>query len=180
MASAHDNDFWRWVVVDGKTTDWIIMRNGCLLSSNGNYASNMRVDNGGYIRNRFEGRNYTRHRLVATAFVTNPRPDIFDKVDHIDRNPKNNRADNLRWVTHQLNLLNRRSKRCKPYQAQLQFNGKPRHLGYYKTEKDAMDVSDKTRVSLFEALYHYHTRPNTFMQPEEWILTPCSVRVRRD
>lgn len=37
------------------------------------------------------------HRLVAKAFVPNPRG--VDCVNHLDENPLNNRADNLEWVT---------------------------------------------------------------------------------
>ena len=47
------------------------------------------------------------HRLIAHLFVQNPRPDIFDRVDHIDRNKKNNDPSNLRWVNHRLNMINR-------------------------------------------------------------------------
>ena len=47
------------------------------------------------------------HRLIAHLFVQNPRPDIFDRVDHIDRNKKNNDPTNLRWVNHRLNMINR-------------------------------------------------------------------------
>jgi len=42
--------------------------------------------------------NRAVHRLVAEAFVKNPRPDIFDLVDHIDHNKSNNHCTNLRWV----------------------------------------------------------------------------------
>ena len=47
------------------------------------------------------------HRLVAKAFVKNPRPDIFNMVDHIDGNPSNNHYTNLRWVDCQLNNSHR-------------------------------------------------------------------------
>ena len=44
------------------------------------------------------------HRIVAEAYVPNPDPENNDEVDHIDGDPKNNRAYNLRWVTHQENM----------------------------------------------------------------------------
>ena len=46
------------------------------------------------------------HRLVAKAFVFNPRPDIFDEVDHINGVRSDNRWTNLRWVNHKLNMMN--------------------------------------------------------------------------
>lgn len=52
------------------------------------------------------GKTYSRlvHRLVAIAFI--PNPENKPVVDHIDTNPMNNRADNLRWVTIQENCMN--------------------------------------------------------------------------
>lgn len=43
------------------------------------------------------------HRLVASAFVENPKPDEYTVVNHIDENPINNNADNLEWCTHAYN-----------------------------------------------------------------------------
>ena len=97
------------------------------------------------------------HRLVALAFVPNPRPDIFTHVDHIDGNQFNNHYTNLRWLTHQLNLLNRPSavgvkfdKRNKRWSASLQ--GK--YLGCFKTYQPARKVYVAARDVEFNRLYN--------------------------
>ena len=45
------------------------------------------------------------HRIVAFAFLGNP-PTNLHVVDHIDTNRRNNRPENLRWVTRLENVLN--------------------------------------------------------------------------
>ena len=45
------------------------------------------------------------HRIVAFAFLGNPPTDQY-VVDHIDTNRRNNRPDNLRWLTRLENALN--------------------------------------------------------------------------
>lgn len=61
------------------------------------------------------------HRLVALAFVENPKPEEYTVVNHKDENPRNNNADNLEWCTHHYNVLygtaqERRAKsKCKPF-----------------------------------------------------------------
>ena len=45
------------------------------------------------------------HRLIAEHYV--PNPENKPQVDHINRNRKDNRIENLRWVTHQENQENK-------------------------------------------------------------------------
>lgn len=45
------------------------------------------------------------HRIVAFAFLGNPPTDQY-VVDHIDTNRRNNRPENLRWLTRLENALN--------------------------------------------------------------------------
>ena len=44
------------------------------------------------------------HRIIATAFHGEP-PTKGHVVDHIDTNRRNNRPQNLRWVTRLENIL---------------------------------------------------------------------------
>lgn len=49
------------------------------------------------------------HRLVAQAFI--PNPENKSEVDHIDSNPQNNKATNLRWVDHEDQYKNRETQK---------------------------------------------------------------------
>ena len=44
------------------------------------------------------------HRAVAELFI--PNPDNKPEIDHINTDPLDNRAENLRWVTHKENCNN--------------------------------------------------------------------------
>lgn len=48
-------------------------------------------------------KRYRVHRLVATAFVHNPNPDIYTQINHKDENPSNNNYTNLEWCTPKYN-----------------------------------------------------------------------------
>lgn len=90
------------------------------------------------------------HRVIMHEAPKNPR----DVIDHIDRNPLNNRKDNLRWVSQSCNTRNtpRMAKgtsvyrgvhlivgsKKNPWRATIKSpDGSRKHLGLFKTEASA-------------------------------------------
>ena len=83
-------------------------------------------------------------------------------VDHIDRNPLNNRGSNLRLCTPRQNCFNQRPKRGtskykgvywhkkqKTWAAIIEMNSKSTHLGFFKSESDAAKAYDKIAEKIF-------------------------------
>ena len=87
-------------VTHSRNPDFNVLRKGKIMSP---------VNHGnGYLyvslTMRGKRKNHYIHRLVAEAFVRNPN--AFNEVDHKNRNRRDNRAENLRWVDHADNMAN--------------------------------------------------------------------------
>lgn len=113
------------------------------------------INSQGYIAVRVSGRLYRAHRMV---WIMHNGP-IEDGmlIDHIDGDRKNNKIENLRLVTDQENMYNRKnvdgytySKKIKRYVAEIWNSGKRHYLGCFKTEAEARNayVSAKEKMHI--------------------------------
>ena len=97
------------------------------------------------------------HRLVAQTFIENP--DGLPEVDHIDKNPKNNRVENLRWCDRKFNLQ-QSYETMSPVRnfkiTQLFKNGES--IGYFKSTKLACRYAAKAYGVSYSSLErHKHS-----------------------
>jgi len=112
------------------------------------------------------GKTFTVHRLVGMAFLENPDNKPF--IDHIDNNPANNNVKNLRWSTNQGNQCNRGKtktnttgfkgvsfhKQHNKYQAQININGKKKHLGLFESAEEASKAYEAKAKVIHKDFYY--------------------------
>ena len=94
-----------------------------------------------YIQVKINYKNYLLHRLIWIWHNGDIPEDLI--IDHIDKNTKNNKIENLRLVTVQENAFNRNNKkyyqygRMKGYEVHLRKDGKTIFRESYKTKQEA-------------------------------------------
>jgi len=118
---------------------------GLLLSKSGHIYCNL--DRDGYIRVRFKGKEYRAHRIIWEMF--NKQIPSGYIVDHIDRDPFNNRIENLRLATNSNNRHNSTTsltnlpkgvqKVGKKYRARI-YRGKWYSLGSFESLEEAAEA----------------------------------------
>jgi hypothetical protein len=102
----------------------------------------------GYRRISADGKCFSEHRL-AWFYMTGEFPP--NEIDHIDRNPANNRFANLRVVTRSENMQNVGKYKCntsgykgvsyqkcrKKWRAQIEINNVCKEIGRFATPEEA-------------------------------------------
>lgn len=106
-----------------------------------------------------KGKNYKAHRLIW-CIVYGKYP--IEGIDHINHNGEDNSLKNLRAASNADNRKNLSlsranksgvtgvcwHKQAKKWAAQVMYNGKKRHLGYYVSLEEAAQVAKKAREEL--------------------------------
>ena len=117
---------------------------------------NWRLDKNNYVNGEINGK-----AISLTRFVTKYSGN--DLIDHIDRNPLNNRKDNLRIVTAKQNTMNKSSaknssskhvgvcfrKDSKKWRAYIRVNNKNINIGTFVNEIDAAKARDEATKKYF-------------------------------
>lgn len=91
----------RWTARKDKLYKRVKILSPTICGKNGNYLA-VRLYAG-------KGRKmYQVHRLVALTFIPNPKN--LEQIDHINQNTKDNRVENLRWVSQSENQFEVKTK----------------------------------------------------------------------
>jgi hypothetical protein len=114
------------------------------------------------------------HRLIAYYFIdkANSKNTSF-VVDHIDRNKLNNHVSNLRYVSHSENNVNcNKKKNCtsnhkgiywnkqhQKWRAQIQINGRQKHLGRFANEEFARYAYETAHIQYYKDFSEYWPEP---------------------
>lgn len=142
---------------------WLVDRGG--KAKAGSVAGRMVGRN--YFQIRVDGRDYYAHRL-AWLYVYGEFP--TNHLDHMNRNPSDNRIENLRPATQAENLQNMRKlrsntsgiigvcwdKQSQKWRAQIKLNGRKIYLGLYNT----IDEAAIARASAKAKLHTFHPEDN--------------------
>jgi len=110
MKLVHLNLFSREVTCTYRGETYLVRDNGAVLTRRRDHARLRPLDEKWTFGRVNKKRGYMQvasipvHRVVATAFL-GPQPSKDHVVDHIDTNRRNNRPENLRWVTKLENIL---------------------------------------------------------------------------
>ena len=99
-------------------------------------------------------RNFMVHRLVAEAFIPNPKH--LETINHKDENPFNNNVNNLEWMTNSENLLygTRTERIKKKIQKKVEKLTKDfEHIEYYDSLTDAA-IKNNAHISNISNAIH--------------------------
>lgn len=117
------------------------------------------LNNKGYIRVTFKGKEYWLHKLIYSFVDSN----YAGKVDHKDNNPLNNLEENLRPATSSQNMANSNlsirntsgvkgvswDKKCQKWRAYIRINGQQISLGYFDSIEEAAEVRRAAAIRYF-------------------------------
>ena len=105
------------------------------------------------------GNKYTVHGIMGKVWLNNPAPSKFDRVDHQNRCPLDNRRSNLLWVNATLNSLNRLTrgyswdKNIHMWVSSFTANKIYHLVGSFKSTYHAHRATQRAKMFMFNLIY---------------------------
>jgi len=96
------------------------------------------------------GQEHLVHRLVAFLFIGDP-PSQTHTVDHIDRNPQNNDAENLRWASRSEQNTNKEKRVSRRESPKVELTAPDGTIKVYETCCQAADAIGTSYVNICQA-----------------------------
>ena len=156
--------------------DIFYIKNGILYRKNTNKTPFFRHNGKSRRRISIDGKRYLYYRILW-IYHNGDIPDGYD-IDHIDRNPSNDFIENLRAVTHRVNISNqlrdgKYPKNIQPegnkWRIHMTIEGKCLKFGSFNSVRDAVISANKLRKSVYKD-YSIYENPNDWMHLDE----PCN------
>lgn len=132
----------------------------------------------GYLDVRIKDCLFRAHRLIW-LYMTGEWPEVW--IDHIDRDPTNNKWSNLRAATMSQNHQNQKVRKDSKvgvrgvelhesglYRARLVLNGKRIQIGYFKTKEEAFMArieAERKHFTHSTALHTQSAYPDAYVLP---------------
>lgn len=143
--------------------------NPCKNKKAGDIAGAIRDD--GYIQIKVDGTIYLAHRIVWFIYHGVNADKL---IDHINRNPSDNRIENLRLVCHSTNMKNSSisinntsgtsgvdfMKSKGKFRARITIDGISSHLGLFDTLDDAVKARKNAQIGTEYTSVHGTINPN--------------------
>ena len=139
--------------------DFFVLQGGLLFRRDGKtFAESVNVS--GHIQIWDGSRQVSKHRVVYYLH----HGQLPRRIDHLDRDPRNNSVENLREISSAFNRMNSDvshgsvplqgvSKCGDKYRARIRKDGKSRCLGLYMTAEAAHSAYRSAREELFPGAY---------------------------
>ena len=95
-----EGEIWKPIIINGLTFgNYFVSNLGRFKNYKCIIMENYKPHHSGYIFVRVDKNKYSLHRIVASTFIENLKPEINNVVNHIDGNKLNNSLINLEWTT---------------------------------------------------------------------------------